>query len=158
MDGRLVVGGALILGSLAIIPIQTAITGDDPRTSDPGDRTRVYHLDKGNCFDGGTTFERDAEVTVLDCDEPHDSEVVRIESFHTYGSEGADAEAEAEDEARDECSDEMAEYVDALPAGTAVETRLYRNGGRTSMRDGGADDTRWTVACVAWSPDGPLGD
>ena len=160
MKGALVaVGGfvALVLAVVAWIAIETAITGDDPRTSDPGDRSRVYYLDPGDCFDGGPVIDASVDVTVLDCGETHDSEVVSIEHFSTYGSEGEDAVREAEDEAVDECREDLEEYVDQLPAGSEVETRRYLDGGRTSFRDRGADQERWTVACVVWSADGRFG-
>ena len=160
MKGALVAVGAfvaLVVAVIAVIAIQTMITGDDPRTSDPGDRSRIYYLDPGDCFDGGPVIDAGVDVTVIDCDDPHDSVVVSIEHFSTYGSEGEDAVREAKDEAVDECHDDLAEYVDQLPAGSDVGTRRYLDGGRTSVRDRGADQERWTVACVAWSADGRFG-
>jgi hypothetical protein len=154
VDGRLVVGGLLILGSLAVVPVTTLVTGDNPATSEPGDTSRVYHLDKGDCFDAGPALERHGEVTVVDCDDPHDSVVVRVEDFSTYGSEGDEARREADDEAADECRDALEEYVDSLAAGNDVESRLYLDPGHDPLKDRALDETEWTVACVAWSPTG----
>ena len=141
---------AMIVVAAGAIALETAITGDNPTTSDPGDRMRVYYLDKGDCFDAGPTLDRHGEVTVLDCGDAHDSEVVRIEHFSTFGSEGAEAEEEADREARDECRDELEAYVDQLPAAVQTEPRLYRDNGSINYRDRGMDQVRWTVACVAW--------
>ena len=44
----------------------TLVTGDNPATSEPGDTSRVYHLDKGDCFDAGPALDRHGEVTVVD--------------------------------------------------------------------------------------------
>ena len=152
VDGRLVVGGLLVLGSLAVIPVTTLVTGDNPTTSEPGDRSRVAYLDAGDCFHAGPTFDEEAEeteVTVLDCAEPHDSEVVWSDSFSTYGSEGEDAISEAREEAEDECRDRFEEYA---AQHDGVRPRWYLGGGTHRMRDLGTDGRKWEVACVAWRP------
>ena len=157
MDARLVVGGVLIVGALLVVPVTTLVTGDNPTTTEPGDVERVHQLDRGDCFDVGPTYDASQDVTVLDCTEPHDSEVVWTDNFSTYGSEGDDAVREAVDEAEDECRERFEAYVDELPAGSGVELRPYLDGGHTRMRDMGTDETRWQVACVAWSADGRFG-
>ncbi len=134
-----------------VIPIQTAITGDDPRTSEPGDRSRVYYLDRGDCFDAGPAYDERSDVTVLDCDEPHDSEVVWADSFSTYGSEGDEAVREARDEVDDECRDRFDAYADRTRAGSALKLRAYLSGGVTKIRSLGTNGRSWAVACVAWS-------
>jgi len=148
---------ALVVAAIAVIAIQTVVTGDNPTTTEPGDTSRVYYMDRGDCFDGGPNIDASVDEEVLDCDESHDSEVVSIEFFSTYGSEGDEALAEAYDEAEDECREAMQAYVDRLPANSGVEARRYLDGGRTVRRDMGADEERWTVACVAWSADGRFG-
>ncbi|RYC10402.1 hypothetical protein [Nocardioides zhouii] len=117
---------ALALALVAWVTIQTEITGENPLGhTEPGERSRVYHLDRGDCFDAGPAYDERSDVTVLDCDEPHDSEVVWSDKFDAY--------------------------VDLLPAGSDVELRAYLDGGISKMRDFGADEEKWTVACVAWS-------
>jgi hypothetical protein len=152
-----IAGGVLMLAALAVIPITTLVTGDNPTTSEPGDRSRVYLLDEGDCFDAGPTSDAGEDVTVLDCAGSHDSEVVWSGNFSTYGSEGDDALREAETEGETECRERFDVYDDALPPGSGVELRTYLDGGIGRMRDMGTDETRWTVACVAWSADGRFG-
>ena len=157
MQRALVAVGAfvgLVALVLAWIGIETLVTGDNPTTTDPGDTSRVYYMDTGDCFDAGPLFDRHADVTVLDCSESHDSEIVDLEFFDTYGSEGAEAEEEAADESADECRDAFDEYAAGLRPDSSIEARLYLDDGRTSFRDRGADQTKWTVACVVWSANG----
>ena len=79
------------------------------------------------------------------------------DNFSTYGSDGDEAAREAVDEAEGVCRDRFEAYVDALPADSGVELRPYLDGGRNRWRDLGTDETRWQVACVAWSADGRFG-
>ena len=155
MNRGLAIGGAgaaLVLGGLTWVVVQTEVTGTNPLLADEGDRSRVYYLDRGHCFSAGPSVDRHAEVTVLACDgEAHDSEVVKTESFSTYGSQGAESEREAVEEAEDECREPFAEYVAALDADSTVELRRYLSPGRNALRGRGLDEVRWEVACVAWS-------
>ena len=154
MDGRLLVAagaGLLALGGLASIVIETAITGDNPTTTEPGDSQRVYNLDTHDCFDAGPLVERNEEVTVVDCGDSHDSELITIEHFSQYGDHDLD---EAVAEARDECADHFDEYVAELGHAGDVELRLYHpDTGRHPVK-GAFGERRWTVGCVAWSPTG----
>lgn len=151
------VAAAMVVGGLGWIAVETAVTGDNPTTTEPGDSSRVAFLDRGDCFDAGPTFDEDVDVTVLGCDGSHDSEVVWTDSFDTYGSEGDAAVAEARDEADDECRDRFAAYLADLPAGADVELRPYLGDGSHHVRDHGTDGRSWTVACVAWSAEGRFG-
>lgn len=154
VDGRLVVAaacGLVALGGLASIWIETAITGDNPTTYDPGESARVYNLDNRDCFDAGPLVERNEEVTVVDCDDPHDSVLITIEHFSQYGDPDFD---EAVAEAHDECTDDFEEYVAELGHAGDVELRLYHpDTGRHPVK-GAFGERRWTVGCVAWSPTG----
>ena len=158
VKGPVVAAVAFFAGALAFVAwvtIQTEVTGKSPwGTTEPGDRSRVYFLDRGECFDAGPAYDERSDVTVLDCDEPHDSEVVRSDTFSTYGSEGDEAVREARDEAEDGCRDEFDAYVDRLPAGSDAELRVYLSGGVSKVRDLGTDEEEWYVGCVAWSPNG----
>ena len=143
---------------LAGFVVATEVSGENPISStEEGSRSRVHQLDTGDCFDVGPTYDASQDVTVLDCDEPHDSEVVWTGTFSTYGSDGDEAAREAVDEAEGECRERFEAYVDALPADSGVELRPYLDGGRERIRDLGTDETRWQVACVAWSADGRFG-
>ena len=154
VDGRLVVAaacGLVALGGLASIWIETAITGDNPLTTEPGDSQRVYNLDPGDCFDAGPRVERNEEVTVLDCGESHDSELITVEHFSQYGDHDLD---DAVAEAADECADDLEEYVVELGHAGDVELRLYHPDRGRHPVNGRFGERRWTVACVAWSPTG----
>ena len=154
VDSRLVVAaacGLVAVGGLASIWIETAITGDNPTTYDPGEIARVYNLDPGDCFDAGPRLERNEEVTVVGCGDSHDSELITVEHFSQYGDHDFDA---AVAEAQEECADDFEEYVVELGHAGDVELRLYHpDSGRRPIRSG-FGERRWTVACVAWSPTG----
>lgn len=156
MKGPIVVAAGFVAIAgvlLAWVIVQSERTGENPLGStSAGDRSRVAFLDAGDCFHAGPTFDEEAEeteVTVLDCAEPHDSEVVWSDSFSTYGSEGEDAVSEAREEAEDECRDRFEEYA-ARHEG--VRPRWYLAGGTHRTRDLGTDERKWEVACVAWRP------
>jgi len=117
----------------------------------------VAYLSMDDCFQAGATVDEESEVTVIDCDEPHDSEVVWTDNFCTYGSEGEEAVREARNEAEEECRDRFEAYVRTLPPGVEVELRPYLDGSITKTRDFGTDEEEWSVACVAWSADGRFG-
>ena len=149
---------AVAIGLAGFVAVATEVTGENPISStEVGDRSRVHQLDTGDCFDVGPTYDASQDVTVLDCEEPHDSEVVWTDNFSTYGSDGDEAAREAVDEAEGVCRERFEAYVDALPADSGVELRPYLDGGIDRMRDLGTDETRWQVACVAWSADGRFG-
>ena len=154
VDGRLVVAavcGLVAVGGLAATWVETAITGDNPMTTERGDSARVYNMDPGDCFDAGPLVERNEEVAVVDCDDSHDSELITTEHFSQYGDHDFDA---AVAEAQDECADDFEEYVVELGHEGDVELRLYHpDRGRMPVR-ARFGERRWTVACVAWSPTG----
>lgn len=159
--GLFVAGGFVVavVALLAWVMVQTAITGENPLAgrNGPGREARAWVLDAGDCFDEGPDFDASVHVEVVDCADPHDSEIVRVESFSTYGSEGDDAVDEALDEAEDECREPFAAYVDTLAEGSGVRLRMYLSDGDPPLRGNPLDETRWEVACVAWSADGRFG-
>lgn len=69
----------------------------------------VFELAVGDCFDRSTETGEISDVPVVDCDEPHDSEV-----FHTFEVEGDDEYPGGEAlvaQAEEQCLPAFADYV-----------------------------------------------
>ena len=90
----------------------------------------------------------------MDCGESHDSEVVAVESFSTFGDDETldDITAEAEGE----CTKTFTEYAASLPPDSRVVLRVYHRSTPHRPARNPFRERQWDLACVAWSADGRL--
>ena len=160
MKGALVTVGAVVALFVALwgwSVAKEAITGEAPSYGQQaGDSAAPWLMGAGDCFDDGPAFTPDSEVTLVSCDDPHDSEVLSTPQLDTVGTWTIE---EVRAEGYEKCADDFEEYVAALPADADVVLRLYHpDEGRGAVGKGRSLDLRfWDVACVAWSADGRFG-
>jgi hypothetical protein len=135
--------------------VQTEVTGENPLARQ-GPRTAVpWVLRVSDCFDDGPEWSRDAKVVAVDCDESHDSEVIAVESFSTFGDDETPDEITAE--AEGECTEVFAEYAASLPTDSRVVLRVYHRSSPHMPARNPFREREWDLACVAWSADGRFG-
>ena len=77
----------------------------------------VLKLEVGTCFDDPETFEQVEDVPVVDCDEPHDNEVIGNQDLTGDGYPGQE---QVENRATQICYDKFSEYV-----GISYEQSMY---------------------------------
>ena len=123
---------AVAVGLAGFVVVATEVSGENPVSStEVGDRSRVHQLDTGDCFDVGPTYDASQDVTVLDCDEPHDSEVVWTDNFSTYGSDGSEAGPRGGGRGRRACAASTSRRTSTRCRRTrALQLRAYLDGGR----------------------------
>jgi hypothetical protein len=148
--------GVVVVALLAWVMIQTAITGTNPLAGQAERDAAPWILGEGDCFDDGPEWSRDTMVTPLGCDESHDSEVIAVDTFSTYGDDETPEDITAE--AEGECAEPFTAYVESLPADSGVVLRVYHDGSpRYPVSRNPFRERRWDFACVAWSADGRFG-
>jgi len=77
----------------------------------------VLELDVGTCFDDPDTFEQVEDVPIVDCDEPHDNEVIANQDLTGSDYPGQD---QIENRASQICYDQFSDYV-----GISYEESMY---------------------------------
>ncbi len=80
----------------------------------------VLKLDVGTCFDDPETFDQVEDVPVVDCDDPHDNEVI---ANHDLMGDDYPGQEQVENRATQICYDRFSDYL-----GISYEASMYEIG------------------------------
>lgn len=101
----------------------------------------VLKLDVGTCFDDPSSFEQVLDVPVIDCDKPHDNEVIANQNLSGSDFPGS---SQIENRANQICYDSFADYV-----GISYEESIYDIGWLSPTEETWAVGDR-EVICFAY--------
>ena len=121
---------AILLSAIAIV--SSACSGS------------VLTLAVGTCFDDPETFEQVQDVPVVDCDEPHDNEVIANQDLTGDTYPGVE---QVDNRASEICYDNFSEYV-----GISYEESIYDIGWLNPTVESWAVGDR-EIICFAYNVD-----
>ncbi len=125
--------------------------GDEENGNNEGGITvSVFDIKIGDCFAEPSESESISEITLTDCDDPHDNEVY---AFGLYpADDGADfpAEEDLEEFADNFCFEEFEEYV-GIPYSDSIYYYTYFQPTEMSWEDGDRE-----IVCILYDQDGQM--
>ncbi len=128
----------------------TEVSPDTDNENSDGLTVSVFDIKVGDCYQDPEASDFVTELTVVDCDAPHDNEIY---AFGLYpADDNADFPSEAElDEFSDEfCTESFEEYV-GIPYADSIYYITYLQPTEESWGDGDRE-----VVCILYDRDGPM--